>query len=91
MGTRKRPFNEDGIKGLPDDKPVVYEIQTAGGNPNYIGSAKRGRVKARLGEHLGEILGAKVKIKQFSSISDAQKAEQRAIKSKQPPRNKQGT
>lgn len=91
MGTRKRPFNEDGIKALPDNKPVVYEIQTAGGNPNYIGSAKRGRVKARLGEHLGEIPGAKVKIKQFSSISDAQKAEQRAIKSKQPPRNKQGT
>ena len=48
-------------------------------------------VKARLEEHLGEIPGVKVKIKQFSSISEAQKAEQRAIKSKQPPRNKQGT
>ncbi|ARG98264.1 hypothetical protein [Legionella micdadei] len=78
------------ISQLPNNKPVVYEIQTAGGNKNYIGTAKRGRVTDRIAEHIGTIPGAKVTIKQFSSIQDARTAESKKIAKFQPKYNKQG-
>ena len=89
-------FDEKGIEGLAKDKPVVYDIEDKNGKTLYTGVAKRGRVEDRLKEHLpggpdpvrG---GAKVKIKQKSSISDAEKAEARAIKQKKPPQNKKGS
>lgn len=63
-------FNQSGAAKLPNDKPVVYKIQTESGNTNYVGIAKRGRVQERIQEHLdaGKIPGAKVQIQQMSSI-----------------------
>ena len=71
MGRKKVNYNPKGIESLPNDKPVLYRIETASGNSNYVGVAKRGRVNERLSEHLNEIPGAKVNIEQFSSIKDA--------------------
>jgi hypothetical protein len=45
-------FNKDGIANLPENKPVLYQIETSGGKDNYIGVAKRGRVRERIGGHL---------------------------------------
>lgn len=89
MGTKKVNYNEKEIEKLPNDKPVLYRIQTKNGNPNYIGTAKRGRVQERILEHLGKIPGSKVKIEQFHSIEDAQKKEGRAIKINQLKFNEQ--
>ena len=90
----KKAFNKTGISKLPANKPVLYQLDTAGGKPNYIGVAKKGRVPQRLTEHLPsgpEPIPAKmVKIRQFSSIGDAKAAEKRAIKTKQPKYNIQG-
>ncbi|AMP90313.2 hypothetical protein DI063_11385 [Legionella pneumophila] len=83
-------YSSNLINQLPNNKPVVYEIQTAGGNKNYIGTAKRGRVTGRIAEHIGTIPGAQVKIKQFSSIQEARKSEAKQISKFQPKYNKQG-
>jgi len=91
MGRKKVNYNSKGIETLPNDKPVLYRIETASGNSNYIGVAKRGRVNERLSEHLDEIPGATVKIEQFSNIKDAREKEQRVIKRNSPKYNKQGT
>ncbi len=48
-------FNPKGIEKLPDNKPVVYKIQTDAGKTNYVGVAQRGRVQDRLREHLPDI------------------------------------
>ena len=45
MGTKTTQFNKQGISNLPDDKPVVYKIQTENGKNNYTGIAQRGRVQ----------------------------------------------
>lgn len=90
MGTKKVKYNDQGIEKLPNDKPVLYRIETESGNLNYAGTAQRGRVRERIEEHLGEIPGSKVKIEQFSSIDDAQKKEGRVIKRNKPKYNKQG-
>ena len=90
MSSKKAKYNKTDIQKLPDDKPVVYQIETEGGNSNYIGTAKRSRVKDRIQEHLGEIPGATVKIEQFNSIDDARKQESRLIDKKQPKYNKKG-
>jgi hypothetical protein len=87
MGTRKVNYSRKGIKSLPNDKPVLYRIQTGSGKANYIGTAKKGRVQGRIAEHLGEIPGATVRVQQFNNISDAQKIELRAIKLNQPKYN----
>ena len=89
MATKKVNYNKKGIKNLSNDKPVLYQIQTGSGKPNYIGTAKKGRVQERIAEHLGEIPGATVKIEQFTSIKDAHKTEQRTIKLNQPKYNEQ--
>jgi len=94
-GKKSGSFDKDGIEGLAKDKPVVYDIQNKAGETLYTGSAKKGRVQQRLKDHLpggpDPIRGGtKVKIRQKSSIADAQKSEARAIKNKKPPQNKKG-
>lgn len=88
------PFNSRGIEKLPDNKPVVYKIQTEGGRNNYTGIAQRGRVQERLQEHLAgnkdPIPGTRVQIEQHSSIKEAREKEARIISRSQPPHNIQG-
>ncbi len=87
-------YNKTNISNLPNDKPVMYKIKTEGGNVNYVGRAKKGRVQERIEEHLqGEkdyVPGAKVQIEQFGSIAEAKKEEAAAIKRIQPEYNEQG-
>jgi hypothetical protein len=66
------PFNQSGAAKLPNDKPVVYKIQTDGGKTNYVGVAKRGRVQERIQEHLEakQIPGAKVMVQQCASAAE---------------------
>ena len=90
MARKKVPFNKTGINKLPDDKPVLYRIETGGGRTNYAGVAQRGRVQDRLQEHLGAIPGATVRIEQLASIQEARQKEQRVIKRSQPKYNKNG-
>ncbi len=94
-GKKSGSFDNDGIEGLAKDKPVVYDIQNKNGKTLYTGVAKKGRVEARLKEHLSDGPdpirgGSKVKISQKSSIADAEKAEARSIKKNNPPQNKKG-
>ena len=79
MGTKKVDYNKSGIGKLPDNKPVVYRIETEGGRTNYTGVAKRGRVQERIQEHLGDIPGSSVRIEQMDSIQVAQQKEARVI------------
>lgn len=92
MSRKPVKFNQVEIEKLPKDKPVVYRIQTDGGNTNYVGVAKRGRVQERLQEHLnaGNIPGSKVQIEQMPSIEEAQKTEARIIERTKPKYNDQG-
>jgi len=90
MGTKKVKYNKSSINELPNDKPVLYRIATEAGALNYVGVAKRGRVKERIEEHLGQIPGANVSIEQFSSIDEARTKEAKIIKSNQPKYNEQG-
>jgi len=94
MARKTVDFNKSGIGKLPDDKPVVYKIQTEGGKNNYTGIAKRGRVQDRMSEHLpggaDYIPGSKVQIEQVDSIADARAKESRIISRSKPKHNKQG-
>ncbi len=94
MARKTVPFNPTGIEKLPNDRPVVYKIETGGGKNNYTGIAQRGRVQERLAEHLPNgkdpVPGAKVVIEQSPSIADAREKEQRIITRSQPKYNKQG-
>ena len=94
MTSKTVSFNRKGIEKLPDDKPVLYRIETTGGKTNYTGVAKRGRVQDRLSEHLpggkDAIPGATVRIEQMSSISEAKAKEARVIARSKPRHNKQG-
>ncbi|MBU1318828.1 MAG: GIY-YIG nuclease family protein [candidate division Zixibacteria bacterium] len=89
MGKKKATYNKTGIESLPDDKPVLYRIETEAGKLNYAGVAQRGRVQDRLSEHLGNIPGATVQIEQFNSTEDAREKEARVIKKNQPKYNDQ--
>ncbi len=88
----KRRFNKSSIAEVPADKPILYNLKTATGSSNYVGVAKKGRVRQRLGEHLpsgsAPIPAKTLEIKQFSSISDAKAAEKRAIKRQKPKYNR---
>ena len=92
MARKTVGFGEEGVSELPNEKPVVYKIQTEGGETNYVGTAKRGRVRERLREHLdaGRIPGAKVQVHQMPSIKEAQQKEARIIARTQPKYNKRG-
>lgn len=95
MAKRKVSFNQAGIETLPDNKPVVYKILTAGDKNNYTGIAQRGRVRDRLMEHLSGgkdyVPGATVQIEQIGSIKEAEAKETRIISRSKPPHNKKGT
>ena len=92
MAQKTVKFTKEGISKLPNAKPVVYKIETAAGTNNYTGVAKKGRVQERLQEHIQgrEISGAKVKIEQKSSISEAKKSEAIIIARSKPKYNQQG-
>ena len=49
---RRAPNTAVGIDKLPKDKPVVYKYLDKNGQNIYTGTAKKGRVKDRLKEHL---------------------------------------
>ena len=53
---QKAKYNKTAIDNLPNDKPVLYRIETDSGNLNYAGIAKRGRVRDRIKEHLEEMV-----------------------------------
>ena len=84
MAKKTVKYNKTGVDKLPNDKPVVYQIQTETGTKNYIGSAQKGRVSERIKAHIGEIPGVKVTIAQHNSIADARKAESAAIEKNKP-------
>lgn len=94
MSSKTVKFNKQGISGLPNNKPVVYKIQTGSGANNYTGIAQRGRVQERIAEHLSgskdPIPGVKVQIEQMSSIANARVKESRIISRSKPKHNKQG-
>jgi len=90
MGKKKVKYNKTGIEQLPNGKPVLYRIETAGGSLNYVGIAKRGRVRERIAEHIGEIPGSTVCIEQLSSVEEARQKEERVIRRSKPKYNEQG-
>ncbi len=94
-GKKKARFSKVGIESLAQDKPVVYKIRNPAGTNTYTGVAKKGRVAARLKEHLpggpDHIPGAaSVEIRQLNSIAEAREAEARSIKRSKPKYNKVG-
>ena len=92
MSRKTVPFKQTAVSKLPNDKPVVYKIQTVKGQTNYVGVAKRGRVQERIQEHLddGKIPGVKVRIQQMPSIQEAEKTEARIIARSEPKYNEKG-
>lgn len=90
MAWKKVKYNKQGIAQLPDDKPVLYLIETELGDPRYIGVAQKGRVQEIISEHLSKIPGATVRIEQFNDVKDAQKKEIDVIRRAQAKYNKQG-
>ena len=91
MSRKTVRFTQEGIKKLPNDKPVVYKILTMGDNNNYTGVAKKGRVHERLEEHLADekdpIPESKIQIEQVHSIGDAEKKEKLIISRSNPRYN----
>jgi excinuclease UvrABC nuclease subunit len=88
-------LDSDGIKKLPNDKPVVYEILDKNNENTYTGSAKRGEVQERIKDHLpgGQDPipgGVKVKIQQKKRISEAEQSEDRIIARSKPKYNIKG-
>ena len=92
MAKKTVKYNEKGLDKLPNDKPVVYKIQTASGATNYVGVAKRGRAEERIKEHLDAdiIPGATVQIEQVATIAEAKQKEQNIISRSKPKYNEQG-
>ncbi len=94
MAKKTVNFSNNGVSKLPNDKPVVYKILSNGGNNNYTGVAKKGRVQERLQEHLSGgkdyIPGTKVQIEQMGSIKEAKDKETRIISRSKPKHNKKG-
>ena len=88
MATKKVNFNKTKIADLPNDKSVLFRIETKTGGLNYVGVVARGKVQDHLTELLGAIPGATVKIEQFDSINDARKKQANIIKRSQPKYNK---
>jgi excinuclease UvrABC nuclease subunit len=92
MAHKTVKYNKTGAEKLPENKPVVYKIESEGGKLNYVGVAMRGRVQERILEHLNQdkIPGAKVEVEQMPSIQDAKATEARIIARSQPKYNEQG-
>jgi hypothetical protein len=94
MAKKTVKFTQDAIEKLPKNLPVVYTISSET-EVLYVGTAKRGRVRERLNEHLSTGPdpiqgGSKVQIEQMQSIGDAEKKATRLIAERKPPQNKQG-
>jgi len=97
MTTKKTvPFTKSGIKKISNEKPGVYDIKNKDGDSEYVGMAKKGRLQARVGEHLPGRKkdpvsnGKKVEVTNTKSKEVALKNEKKLIKSKQPSQNKRG-
>jgi len=94
MARKTVDFNKSGIEKLPNNRPVVYRIQTESGKTNYVGITKRGRVHERLQEHLpgskDHVPGSKVQIQQANRVDEARRAELLAISRSKPKYNDQG-
>jgi len=92
MAKKTVNYNKSGTDKLPDNKPVVYRIQTESGKTNYVGVAKKGRVQDRINEHLeeGKIPGTKVQIEQMPNIDAAKDKEANIISRAKPKYNEQG-
>jgi len=92
MSKKTVKFTQEGIKKLPNDKPVLYKILTASSNNNYTGVAKKGRVQKRLEEHLPNgkdpIPGSKIQIEQMHTIGNAERKEERILSRSDPRYNK---
>jgi hypothetical protein len=92
MGRKTVKLTKEAIQELPNDKPAMYKILSSKGKNVYTGSAKRGRVRERLLEHLPKgpdpIPGVKVQIEQLDSINAAKEKEKRVIKIVNPRYNK---
>lgn len=73
MAKKSANYNKGDVQNLSNEMPVVYRIQTEGGKDNYVGSAQRGRASERIGEHIGKVPGARVKIEQHNSIDAAKR------------------
>lgn len=93
MARKTVPFNKIEIEKLPNDKPVVYKIQSAGGKNNYTGIAGKGQVRQRIADHLPDgkdaVPGAKVQVQQVSRRAEAERTERAIIKRSQPKYNVQ--
>ncbi len=91
MAGRTVRFNKTGIGKLPDDKPVVYVIETDGGRINYIGVVQRGHVLESLKEHLAQgsnpVPGTKVRIEQAETIAAARTRERAIVAGSRPKYN----
>lgn len=94
MARKTVDFSKSGIGKLPNNKPVVYRIQTDAGKTNYVGIAKRGRVHERLQEHMlnskDYVPGSKVQIQQTSRVEAARRTESLVISRTKPKYNDQG-
>ena len=95
MAKKASDFKPEAIDNLDQDKPVVYKIRNSEGENIYTGSAKRGRVRDRIKDHLpggSDPIpgGKKVEIEQHNSIDEAQKSESRIISRSRPKYNKTG-
>lgn len=90
MGKRTVKYNRKSIDQLPNNMPVRYDILNSRGNPNYHGSAKKGRVRKEITSKIGKIPGTTVKIHPHHLIRKARKEEANAIKRNKPKYNKRG-
>lgn len=91
MARKTVNFTKGGVAKLPEDKSVLYRVQTESGRTNYAGVAKRGRVQARIAEHLfggrAYVPGVRVQIEQMNSIEQARATEGRIIARSKPKYN----
>lgn len=95
MAKKTASLGAEGIRSLPNDKPVIYKVLDRRGVNIYTGSAGRGNVRARVRDHLPGRKdaipgGTKVQIEQHSSIREAQKKEANIISRSKPKYNRRG-
>lgn len=80
MATKKCTFSKTQIAELPNDKSILFRIETKTGTLNYLGVAARGKVIEQLTELHSQVPGATLKIEQFDSIKDARSKQANIIK-----------